>query len=86
MHAPMISGAGYEALHDMFKENANTEARNARCPHAHRRATGWCRLRHTGAGSETREINEVDPPGPGSGSQTASFVFHAKTNLSHDGP
>ena len=39
---------GYEVLHDVFKENANKEARNARCPHVHRRATWWCRLRHTG--------------------------------------
>ena len=66
---------GYEALHDVFKGNANTEARNARCPPVHRRATGRCGLRHTGAGSETREIKEVDWAGPGSGSQTATFVF-----------
>ena len=30
---------GYEVLHDVFKENVNTEARNVRCPHVHRRAT-----------------------------------------------
>ena len=24
---------GYETLHDVFEENAHTEARNARCPH-----------------------------------------------------
>ena len=77
---------GYEPLHDEFNENADTEARNARCPHVHRRATLWCRLQHTGAGSETREINEVDPAGRSSGSQKVTFVFHAKNNPSHDGP
>ena len=39
------------------------------------------------AGSETREINEMDRAGPVPGSQTATFFFFfAKTKLSHDGP
>ena len=30
---------GTETHEEVFKENAHTEKRNARCPHVHRRAT-----------------------------------------------
>ena len=61
---------GYETLHVVFKEQ--TQRHGTLVVHT-------CIIephnRHTGAGSETWKINEMDRAGPGSASQTVTFVF-----------